>query len=105
MYAVLPFALATGVVEVPFLILQAAIFVPITYLMIGFELAFEPFILYLIIFLQSITLYTFMVRARTMSAVLSCGPPCSVCPRRHSSFTPMCSAASSAQITVLASPR
>lgn len=29
MYAVLPFALATGFVEVPYLILQAVIFVPV----------------------------------------------------------------------------
>lgn len=73
MYAVLPFGLATGLVEVPFLVLQAAVFVPITYFMIGFEVAFEPFVLYLIIFMQSITLYTFMVRpppARSCSAAL-----------------------------------
>lgn len=34
----------------------------ITYFMVGFRLSLEPFIIYLVIFLESISLYTFMVR-------------------------------------------
>jgi hypothetical protein len=60
MYAVLPFGIATGLVEMPYLLLQAIIFVPVIYFMIGFKVAFEPFLLFVIIFMQSITLYTFM---------------------------------------------
>lgn len=60
MYAALPYAIATGVVEIPYLIAQAIIFVPIAYFMIGFEAAAEPVFLFVIIFMQSITLYTFM---------------------------------------------
>lgn len=60
MYAVLPFGIATGVVEAPYLVTQALIFVPISYFMIGFKASAEPLILYIIIFTESIGMYTFM---------------------------------------------
>jgi hypothetical protein len=60
MYAVFPYAVATGIVELPYLLVQSCIFVPISYFMIGFRLAVEPIFLFIIIFMQSITLYTFM---------------------------------------------
>ena len=60
MYAVLPYALATGVVEIPYLIIQSLIFTPIVYFMIGFKLEAEAFFLFFIVFMQSISLYTFM---------------------------------------------
>ena len=60
MYAATPFAIATGIVEVPWLLLQTAIFSPISYFMIGFRADAEAFFLYLIAFMQSISLYTFM---------------------------------------------
>lgn len=62
MYAVLPFGIATGVVEVPYLLAQALIFVPISYFMIGFSASAGPLLLYIVIFTESIALYTFMVR-------------------------------------------
>ena len=62
MYAVLPFGIATGVVEVPYLLTQALIFVPISYFMIGFSASAGPLLLYIVIFTESIALYTFMVR-------------------------------------------
>lgn len=61
MYAVLPFGIATGVVELPYLIAQALIFVPISYFMIGFRAEAGPLLLYIVIFTESIALYTFMV--------------------------------------------
>jgi ABC-type multidrug transport system permease subunit len=60
MYAVLPFGIATGVVEVPYLLVQSIIFVPIMYFMIGFRAGAEPFLLFIVIFTESIALYTFM---------------------------------------------
>jgi ABC-type multidrug transport system permease subunit len=60
MYAALPYAVATGVVELPYLLVQACIFVPLCYFMIGFRTAVEPIFLFIIIFMQSISLYTFM---------------------------------------------
>lgn len=62
MYAVLPFGIATGVVELPYLLTQALIFVPISYFMVGFRAEAGPLLLYVIIFTESIALYTFMVR-------------------------------------------
>ena len=35
MYAVFPYAVATGVVELPYLLLQSVVFSPIAYFMIG----------------------------------------------------------------------
>lgn len=60
MYAVMPYALATGFVELPYLLVQSCIFVPIAYLMIGFKLEAEAIFLFVIVFAQSISLYTFM---------------------------------------------
>jgi ABC-type multidrug transport system permease subunit len=60
MYAVLPYAIATGIVEIPYLLFQSLIFSPIVYFMIGFKLEAEAFFLFLIVFFQSIALYTFM---------------------------------------------
>lgn len=65
MYAVLPFGIATGVVELPYLITQALIFVPIAYFMIGFDGSAEPLVLYIIIFTESIGMYTFMVSSHS----------------------------------------
>lgn len=60
MYAVFPFAVATGLVELPYLFVQSCLFVPICYFMIGFRLEAEAFFFFVIIFFQSISLYTFM---------------------------------------------
>ena len=60
MYAVKPYTIATGVVELPYLLLQTVLYTPIVYFMLGFKHTAEAFFLYLIVFMQSISLYTFM---------------------------------------------
>jgi hypothetical protein len=50
MYAVLPFGIATGLVEVPYLLLQSALFVPIMYFAVGFRMSVDAFILFVVIF-------------------------------------------------------
>jgi ABC-type multidrug transport system permease subunit len=60
MYAVMPYAVATGVVELPYLLVQSLIFVPIAYFMIGFKIEVEAIFLFVIVFTQSIAVYTFM---------------------------------------------
>ena len=60
MYSVLPYALATGIVEIPYLIMQSVVFTPIFYFMVGFKASAEAFFIFLIIFAQSLTLYTFL---------------------------------------------
>jgi ABC-type multidrug transport system permease subunit len=50
MYAVLPFGIATGLVEVPYLLMQSVIFVPIMYFAVGFRMSVEAFCLFVVIF-------------------------------------------------------
>lgn len=51
MYAVLPFGIATGLVEIPYLLLQSVIFVPIMYFLVGFRMNVEAFFLFIVIFM------------------------------------------------------
>lgn len=55
-----PFAygLTIALVELPYLAVQASIFTPIIYFMIGFQSNAEKFFLYYLMFLCSIALYT-----------------------------------------------
>ncbi|GMH32356.1 hypothetical protein BSKO_00190 [Bryopsis sp. KO-2023] len=62
MYSSFPYALATGLVEVPYLLCQAALFVPIVYFMVDFDLSAEKFFYFFIVFFQSISLYTFFAQ-------------------------------------------
>lgn len=50
MYAVLPFGIATGLVEIPYLLMQSIIFVPLIYFSVGFRLDVEAFFLFVVIF-------------------------------------------------------
>ena len=50
MYAVLPFGIATGLVEAPYLLMQSFIFVPIMYFCVGFRMDAQAFVLFIIIF-------------------------------------------------------
>lgn len=60
MYACAPLAVASAVVELPYLAAQALVFFPISYFMIGFQATADGIFIYAIIFLQSIALYTYM---------------------------------------------
>jgi ABC-2 type transporter len=52
MYAVLPYAIATGVVEIPYLLAQTLLFAPVVYFMEGFRIEAEPFFLFVIVFME-----------------------------------------------------
>ena len=52
MYAVLPYAIATGVVEIPYLLAQTLLFAPVVYFMEGFRVEAEPFFLFVIVFME-----------------------------------------------------
>ncbi|CAD7702122.1 unnamed protein product [Ostreobium quekettii] len=59
MYQAAPYALASGLVELPYLAAQALVFTPIVYFMIQFEVSFEKIVFFFIMFLESLSLYTF----------------------------------------------
>ena len=50
---------ATGVVEIPYLIFQMALFVPVSYWLIGFRHTAANFFFYCLAFVLSIALFTF----------------------------------------------
>ena len=60
MYSCAPYATASGFVELPYLFLQSAVFMPITYWMIGFEANAAKFFFFWLVFLMAITLNTFL---------------------------------------------
>ncbi|KAK9807392.1 hypothetical protein WJX73_000014 [Symbiochloris irregularis] len=60
MYSNLPYALALGVAEVPYLITQMLLFVPVSYFMIGFQRDAATFFFYCLIFLSTIAMFTWM---------------------------------------------
>ena len=59
MYSCAPYATAAGFVEVPYLLLQSTIFMPITYWMIGFEASAAKFIFFWLVFVMSLSMNTF----------------------------------------------
>ena len=60
MYSCAPYATASGFVELPYLFLQSAVFMPITYWMIGFEASAAKFFFFWLVFLMALTLNTFL---------------------------------------------
>lgn len=60
MYSCAPYATASGFVELPYLFLQSAVFVPIAYWMIGFEANAAKFFFFWLVFLMALTLNTFL---------------------------------------------
>ena len=60
MYSCAPYATASGFVELPYLFLQSAVFVPITYWMVGFEANAGKFFFFWLVFLMALTLNTFL---------------------------------------------
>lgn len=60
MYSSYPFAVASGLVEIPYLIAQTILFVPPVYFFAEFANDVEKFMHYLIMFFQTISLYTFL---------------------------------------------
>lgn len=60
MYSCAPYATASGFVELPYLFLQSAVFVPISYWMIGFEANAAKFFFFWLVFLMALTLNTFL---------------------------------------------
>jgi ABC-type multidrug transport system permease subunit len=59
MYAPFPYALAQGLVEIPYILVQTVIYGSITYLMINFEKTAGKFFLYLIFMFLTFTYCTF----------------------------------------------
>lgn len=59
MYSCAPYATAAGFVEIPYLLLQSAIFMPITYWLIGFEASAAKFFFFWLVFLMSLAMNTF----------------------------------------------
>lgn len=60
MYSCAPYATASGFVELPYLFLQSAVFMPISYWMIGFEATAAKFFFFWLVFLMALTLNTFL---------------------------------------------
>ncbi len=60
MYSCAPYATASGFVELPYLLFQSAVFMPITYWMIGFEANAAKFFFFWLVFLMALTLNTFL---------------------------------------------
>ena len=60
MYSCAPYATASGFVELPYLFLQSAVFVPIAYWMISFEANAAKFFFFWLVFLMALTLNTFL---------------------------------------------
>lgn len=59
MYSCAPYATAAGFVEIPYLLLQSTIFMPITYWMIGFEANAAKFFFFWLVFLMALAMNTF----------------------------------------------
>lgn len=59
MYSCGPYATAAGFVEIPYLLLQSTIFMPITYWMIGFEANAAKFFFFWLVFLMALAMNTF----------------------------------------------
>lgn len=60
MYANFPYTLAVGSAEVPYLICQLLVFVPVSYFMIGFAHEASSFFFYCLVFLSAIAMFTWM---------------------------------------------
>ncbi|XP_022752647.1 ABC transporter G family member 31 isoform X2 [Durio zibethinus] len=78
MYAPTPYAAAQGLVEVPYIAVQAILFGAITYFMINFERTARKFFLYLVFMFLTFTYYTFyglmavgLTPTQQMAAVVS----------------------------------
>ncbi|GAB4819215.1 hypothetical protein N2152v2_006261 [Parachlorella kessleri] len=60
MYSPAPYAMATGVAELPYLAAQTLLLVCITYWLVGFAAVASKFFIYLILIFLSLTMYTFL---------------------------------------------
>ena len=60
MYSCAPYATASGFVELPYLFVQSAVFMPIVYWLIGFEANAAKFFFFWLVFLMALTLNTFL---------------------------------------------
>lgn len=88
MYAVLPFGIATGLVEMPYLLLQSCIFVPIMYFCVGFRMDVQAFFLFIVIFAGArphcpqhspfVPKHCVGVVIRTANLGCACTPSCTV---------------------------
>ncbi|KAL4427934.1 hypothetical protein ABPG75_002023 [Micractinium tetrahymenae] len=58
-YAALPYAAASGVVEIPYLVVQAALMVVISYWMVGFQRVAWKFFYFLLTYMCSLAMFTF----------------------------------------------
>jgi ABC-type multidrug transport system permease subunit len=58
MYDPFAYGIAIAVVELPYLLVQAMLFVPVAYWMIAFQASAAKFFYYLLMFLATITFYT-----------------------------------------------
>eukprot|EP00884_Botryococcus_braunii_P019076 jgi/Botrbrau1/5852/Bobra.0366s0033.1 len=59
MYGTFPYVMALGWVEVPYILAQTALFVPVAYFMVGFQANATSFFIYFFTFFLSTTLFTF----------------------------------------------
>ncbi|XP_020533622.1 ABC transporter G family member 31 isoform X2 [Jatropha curcas] len=78
MYSPLAYALAQGLVEIPYILMQTILYGFITYFMIGFEIKAGKFFLYLVFMFLTFTYFTFygmmavgLTPSQHMSAVIS----------------------------------
>lgn len=60
MYATLPYTLAVGSAEIPYLLCQLLVFVPVSYFMIGFVREAGSFFFFCLVFLSAIAMFTWM---------------------------------------------
>jgi hypothetical protein len=59
MYGVLPYAISAALIEVPYILLQVLLFIPVMYLMVGFETNAETFFYWIVMFICSLANFTF----------------------------------------------
>mmetsp|Transcript_33340 Transcript_33340/g.83541 ORF Transcript_33340/g.83541 Transcript_33340/m.83541 type:complete len:1541 (-) Transcript_33340:49-4671(-) len=59
MYGVLPYAISAALIELPYIILQVILFVPIMYAMVGFEKNAGTFFYWILMFICSLSNFTF----------------------------------------------
>ena len=82
MYASFPYTLAVGSTEIPYLVIQTAFFVPVSYFMIGFHRDAASFFFYCLVFLSTIAMFTwmgqllvFLTPTQATAAILGSGQP------------------------------
>ena len=80
MYSHFPYTLAVGSAEIPYLLFQLLVFVPVSYFMIGFARDAASFFFYCLVFLSAIALFTwfgqllvFLTPSQAGAAILASG--------------------------------